>query len=288
VIRVLVTGAAGQLGAAILRGLEGAYDVTGLTRAGLDITSPDAVADLVGRLKPALIVNCAAYNAVDGAEDEPVAALRANAFAVRSMARAAGAVGATLVHYSTDFVFDGKHDTPYVETDPPNPRSTYAVSKLLGEWFAELAPKAYVLRVESLFGVVEGGPAPRGTVAAIVDGLEAGRVVRAFEDRIVSPSSVVDVARATRALVERRAAPGLYHCVNSGRCTWVELAREAARLIGVEPRLEIVRQADVALRAERPQYCALSNGKLAAAGIAMPSWQDALAAYVRARQVRRV
>jgi dTDP-4-dehydrorhamnose reductase len=283
-MRVLVTGAAGQLGAAVVRELKGTHDVVPLTRADLDITDPQAVDRFVTRVPPDLIVNCAAYNAVDRAEDEPVVALRANAFGVRALARAARAARATLVHYGTDFVFDGKAERPYVETDPPNPRSAYAVSKLLGEWFAEVAPRAYVLRVESLFGVVEGGPAPRGTVASIVSALQAGRVVRAFGDRTVSPSSVLDIARATRELIERAPAPGVYHCVNSGYCTWVELAREAARLLGVEPRLEIVRQADVALRAERPQYCALSNAKLAAVGVTMPPWQQALAAFVRALQ----
>jgi dTDP-4-dehydrorhamnose reductase len=281
-MRVLVTGATGQLGAAIVRELKGAHEVVPLTRADLDISDPRAVDELVSRTMPALIVNCAAYNAVDRAEDEPVAALRANAFGVRALARAACGAHATLVHYGTDFVFDGKAERPYVEADPPNPRSTYAVSKLLGEWFTAVAPRAYILRVESLFGVVEGGPAPRGTVAGIVSALQSGRVVKAFEDRTVSPSSVHDVARATRELVEGDATPGVYHCVNSGHCTWVDLAREAARLLGVEPRLEIVRQADVALRAERPRYCALSNAKLAAAGVTMPPWQSALADYVRA------
>jgi dTDP-4-dehydrorhamnose reductase len=102
-----------------------------------------------------------------------------------------------------------------------------------------------------------------------------------FEDRTVTPTSVVDAARATRALVERGAAPGLYHCVNSGSCTWLELAREAARQLGLTPTLEIVRVADVVLRAARPKYCALSNARLARAGVVMPSWQEALGRYLR-------
>jgi dTDP-4-dehydrorhamnose reductase len=99
-----------------------------------------------------------------------------------------------------------------------------------------------------------------------------------FEDRTVSPTSVADCAQATLALLERRAAPGLYHCVNGGSCTWLEFAREAARLLGVPGRFDVVRAADVKLPAPRPTYCALSNAKLAAAGIGMPTWQAALAA----------
>ena len=236
-------------------------------------------------LRPDVIINCAAYNDVDRSEDRPVDALNVNAFAVRALARAATTVGAAVVHYSTDFVFDGAASVPYSEEDPPNPRSVYGASKLLGEWFAADAPRAYVLRVESLFGRVPGGPPPKGSVAMILEGIRAGREVRAFEDRTISPTYVIDAAKATRALLERSAPPGLYHCVNSGRCTWVEFARELARQLGVEPRLVPVRVADLKLRAQRPQFCALSNDKLRAAGVAMPPWQDALGRYVSAVSV---
>ena len=101
-----------------------------------------------------------------------------------------------------------------------------------------------------------------------------------FEDRTITPSYVVDVARATRQLFESPAPAGLYHCVNSGQCTWLELARELARLLGLEPRFIPVRLADMGLRASRPQFCALSNEKLRAAGVAMPAWQDALRRYL--------
>ena len=156
-----------------------------------------------------------------------------------------------------------RHDRPYTEDDRPNPRSVYAVSKLLGEWFAADAPRAYVLRVESLFGRAPDGPPAKGSVAGIVKTLLEGGEPTVFEDRTVSPTYVLDAARATRQLVERTRAAGLYHCVNSGHCTWLEFARELARQLGVEPRLKPVRMADVPLRAARPQYCALSNEKLA-------------------------
>ena len=153
-----------------------------------------------------------------------------------------------LVHYGSDFVFDGTATEPYTERDRPNPRSVYAASKMIGEWFARDAPRAYVLRVESLFGRAPGGPA-KGSVKTIVDGLMAGATPRVFSDRVVSPTYVLDAARATRALIEQRTPAGLYHCVNSGSCTWLELALEAARLLGVEAQVEPVRIADVSLRA---------------------------------------
>jgi len=279
-MRVVVVGARGQLGAAVVHEFSSHHEVIALDRAALDITSDAAVAGTMGRLRPDAIVNCAAYNNVDLAEDAPIDAMNGNAMAVRALARAAGDAGAALVHYSTDFVFDGAASSPYVETDRPNPRSTYAASKLMGEWFALDAPRAYVLRVESLFGHAPGVTASKGSVAGIVAGIRAGLEVRVFEDRTVSPTFVPDAARATRSLVETGAALGLYHCVNTGSCTWLEFAQEAARLLGVSAMLVPIRLDDVALRAVRPRFCALSNAKLASLGISMPAWQDALARFL--------
>jgi dTDP-4-dehydrorhamnose reductase len=280
-VRIAVVGARGQLGAAVVHEFRDRHDVIAFDRSALDLTDDKAVAAAMDTARPDVIVNCAGYNDVDGAEDHAVDALSANAFAVRALARAASAANATLVHYSTDFVFDGKAAQPYLETDEPNPRSTYAASKLLGEWFATDAPRAYVLRVESLFGRAPGGRPAKGSVETILRALEAGREARVFEDRTVSPTYIVDGAHATLTLLERNAPPGLYHCVNSGRCTWLEFAQELARLLGVEPRLAPVKMADVKFYAERPLYCTLSNAKLAAAGVVMPTWQDAIARYIR-------
>jgi dTDP-4-dehydrorhamnose reductase len=277
----MVTGADGQLAFSIARAFAGS-DIVALNRAALDIADPASVARAVADASPDLIVNCAAFNDVDGAEDRPEQALAVNAFAVRSLALAAERAGAVLVHYSTDFVFDGlRTSPPYAETDAPSPRSVYASSKLMGEWFALDAPRAYVLRVESLFGSPDGWTGRRGTLDHIVSGLREGREVRVFTDRVVSPGYTPDIAAATRHLVTSDAAPGLYHCVNDGTATWADVAREAARLLGVDPVLHLTTSDQVPLKAARPTYCALSPGKLAAAGFAMPAWQDALARWVR-------
>jgi dTDP-4-dehydrorhamnose reductase len=155
----------------------------------------------------------------------------------------------------------------------------YASSKLLGEWLARDAAEHYVLRVESLFG----GTQARSSVDRILRALRAGEEVRAFSDRTVSPSYVPDVVEATAALLDRRSPHGLYHCVNTGWTTWSTLSRELARLAG-RPGAAIaeVKMSEAGLAAKRPQFAALSNDKLARAGIVMPSWQDALARYVAA------
>ena len=281
--RVLVTGAAGRLGSAIVRTFAGS-DVVALRRDDLDVTDPAAVRARVAELRPSTIINCVGFNDVDGAETDPVGALAVNALAVRSLARAAEEGHATLVHYGSDFVFDGEASRPYDERAEPSPRSVYAASKLLGEWLALEAPRAFVLRVESLFGSDTSWTGRRGTLDAIVDAIEHGREVRVFTDRVVSPSYIDDVAAATRHLLEQDAPPGLYHCVNSGSGTWHEVAQEIARLLECTPRFRTMTMAEATLRAARPRYCALDNGKLAAAGFPMPPWQNALRRWLAVRR----
>ena len=283
ITRVLIAGAHGQLGAAMVHAFAG-LEVTAHTRATLDVTDAAAVSRAVKSTSPHLIVNCAAFNDVDGAEDRAVEALAVNAFAVRNLVRAAEDVGARFMHYSTDFVFDGSATTPYTEDIRPSPRGTYAASKLLGEWFALEAPHAYVLRVESLFGAPANWTGRRGTLDAIVANLEQGREVRAFTDRIVSPGYVVDIASATRHLATTNAEPGLYHCVNTGHASWYDVAREVAALVGNrQPNLVAVTMDQMKLKAPRPRFCALSVAKLAGTGFTMPAWQDALRRWLTTR-----
>jgi dTDP-4-dehydrorhamnose reductase len=278
-MRIAVIGARGQLGAAVIEACAGRHEAVPLDRQALDITRPAMVRDVIARVAPDAIVNCTGYNAVDAAEAHPADALAVNAIAVRTLAIEARRVGAALVHYSTDFVFAGTASEPMAEDYPPRPASVYAASKLMGEWFALDASPAYVLRVESLFGEI-AGVAPKGSLAAIVGALKRGERPRVFLDRVVSPTYVFDAAPATLHLLESRAAAGLYHCVNSGHATWLAVAEEAARLLGLPPAFEPVRFADAAFPAARPQYCALSNAKLRAAGANLPPWQDALARYL--------
>ena len=273
-MRSVVLGANGLQGAVTVdEWTQAGHEVIALTRAELDVTIDADVRRVLCSARPDVVINCTAYNRVDDAERDPGTALAVNAWAVRSLARAAGTSGATFVHYSTDFVFDGETDRPYTEDDPPNPRSVYAGSKLLGEWLAAEVPLHYVLRVESLFG----GSASRSTIDRMCEDFAAGRPVRAFSDRTVSPSHVGDVARATRELVERRSPAGLYHCVNGGYATWLEVAERLRAWCGW-PHAEIqpVRVSDVSLKARRPMFAALSNARLAAQGIVMPHWTDAL------------
>jgi dTDP-4-dehydrorhamnose reductase len=256
-------------------------EVRAVAHTDLDIVDAPAVQRLVGEMAPDAIINCAAFNDVDAAETNASSAFAVNAFGVLALAQAARLAGASLVHYSTDFVFDGETARPYVEEDAPNPRGVYASSKLLGEWFAADAPRHYVLRVESLFGHPGAAGTRRGSLGTIVDRIRAGGPVPVFVDRTVSPSFTADIAVATRAVLERRLPAGLYHCVNAGAATWREVAEEAARLMGKPLLLRPLTLETAALKAPRPRYCALSPARLAGVGIVMPGWKDAVRRYLQ-------
>lgn len=276
---VLVVGAAGQLGQAMVARLGAEHAVTAWTRGDLDLTQHRQVRDKILDLAPSVVINCSGYNNVDQAEQDQETALNVNGFAVGTLARAAAELDAVFVQYSSDFVFSGTATTPYTETDQPEPQSVYAQSKLLGEWMAADAPKHYILRVESLFG----GPKRRSSIDRIAGAVSAGGVVPVFVDRVVSPSYVSDVVEASVHLLRTRPAAGVYHCVNTGHSTWFEVGQEIARVLGrPETSLKPVCVRDIQLAASRPVFAALSNAKLARAGFAMPSWQDAIARYLSA------
>jgi dTDP-4-dehydrorhamnose reductase len=276
-MKVLIVGAAGQLGQAMAARLAAEHEVTAWTRQDIDLTRHQDVREAIGELAPQAIVNCASFNQVDAAEDDQITALNVNAMVVGTLARAAAALDAVLMHYSTDFVFAGTAQTPYRETDRPEPRSAYAQSKLIGEWLAADAPRHYVLRVESLFG----GPHRRSSVDRIFELIRQGQPAPVFVDRVVSPSFVDDVTEASAFVLRTQPEPGLYHCVNSGHATWLAVGQEIARHSGApETSLRPISVHDVQLRAPRPQFAALSNAKLAKAGHKMPTWQDAIGRYV--------
>ncbi len=277
-MKVLVIGAAGQLGQAMAARLSIEHEVVRAVRADVDITAHGPLMEFVQRVAPQAIVNCASYNDVDGSESRQQHAFAVNAFAPRTLARAAEALDATLIHYGTDFVYAGTALQPYAEEDLPEPQSVYAQSKLVGEWMVADWRKHYVLRVESLFG----GTLAKSSVDRIVAAVRAGAEAPVFFDRVTSPSFIDDVVGASVHVLRSSAPFGLYHCVNTGHTTWLDLGREIARVLGrSDAALKPLSVNDVNFAAPRPRYAALSNRKLAAAGFDMPTWQDAIARHLR-------
>lgn len=283
--RVLLTGAGAQLGGAIVAALSTRCRLVPLTRSDLDVTSATAVEAAIRDHAPQVVVNCASYNDVDGAEHDAVAALEINGLAVGHLAEACTRTGARLVHYSTDFVFDPAEDPGLlIETSPVAPRCVYAQSKLLGEILAKRTPQHWVFRVASLFG----GARTKSSLDRMATALLDGATVKAFANRTVTPSYVPDLADALAAALDRDVPTGLYHCVNTGKSTWIAVVRRLAAELGRDPESAVSPSTfdPAAYPARRPTYAALDNGALAAAGVVVPTWQDAITRYAQRRLAR--
>ncbi len=265
-MRVLVTGAAGQLGTEVARCfVAGDHEVVAAARAELDIVSRDQVLGVVGALRPAVIVNCAAFTAVDNAETSPEWAYATNALAVRHLAEASRRFGAHLCHISSDYVFSGETAEPYHEWDRPAPLSVYGLSKLAGE--QEAGSAATVVRTSWLCGL--GG---NNVVQTVLGLASRGEAMRFVDDQRGSPSFATDVAEVVYRLCGERRA-GLYHAANQGSATWYELARAVLAAAGYNPNLVTpITTAELSppRLAKRPAYSVLENRACKLAGIGEP------------------
>jgi dTDP-4-dehydrorhamnose reductase len=284
--RYVLIGATGQLGFDLAR----TFDLPGtlLTprHAELDILDAPRAAETLRALRPTHVLNTAAWNAVDAAEAEPRRAFALNAEAVATLAEACQALGAALVHFSTDYVFDGRKRAPYAETDAPNPLSAYGESKLAGERAArERCERALVIRVSGLFGIARSaGKGGTNFVETMLRLAGEGRPLRVVADQVLGPSYTLDVARAVWRVIGR-GRTGVCHVTSAGATSWHGFAREIFRLEGLTPSLTAVTSAEFGARARRPAYSVLAHDTLAALGIPEPrAWDEALAAYLAERR----
>lgn len=286
-MRIAVLGSGGQLGRDLVPRLRG--EVLPLTRSDLDLAAPESIAPKLADLKPDVVVNTAAYNFVDKAEAEPDAAFRVNAWGVRELAKACDAVGAKLVHFSTDYVFglDAARTTPLTEADPPAPVSAYGLSKLAGEYLVRtFARRHLVIRTCGLYGVWGSGGKGTNFVETMLRVAGQGKPLRVVADQRCTPTYTADLADATAQLIERDAA-GLIHVTNAGSMTWHEFAAEIFRQAGVTADLTPITTAEFGAAAQRPPYSVLDCGRLNQLGVTMRLWQEALTAYLAERQNRR-
>ncbi|WP_435281061.1 dTDP-4-dehydrorhamnose reductase [Streptomyces koelreuteriae] len=278
-MRWLITGAGGMLGRDVVDELtRRGEDVVGLDRSALDITRPEAVAAAVREHRPDLVVNCAAYTAVDDAETDEARALEINGAGPRALARACAAHDARLIHLSTDYVFDGEARTaPYPENHPPAPRTAYGRTKLAGERavLEELPGASAVLRTAWLYGV-------HGTnFVRTMIGLEARRdTLDVVDDQRGQPTWSADVAERIADLGPRLGpdAHGVFHATDAGEATWYELAREVFSLLGADPdRVRPTSSAAFPRPAPRPAYSALAHDRWQEIGLPPArEWRSAL------------
>jgi dTDP-4-dehydrorhamnose reductase len=279
VTRVLLIGGSGRLGTAIRRQWSDC-EIVAPPHRELDIADGRAVCNALDAVRPDVFVNAAAFHDVDRCEDEPHEAFAINAAAVGAAARSARDRGVVFATVSTDYVFDGVAREPYGEDCAPHPISFYGISKLAGEYLVEsLSMRAYVVRTCGLYGAASSRRRA-SLVERVLDSKRGEAPLRVVADVVASPTFAGDVAGALRQLIATESF-GLYHAVNCGPVSWYDFACEAARQAGIETPIEPISAAQWKQRAARPRFSALRNAKLDALGIAMPSWQAGLAAYLR-------
>lgn len=282
-MKVLIIGAKGMLGQELAREFSGnGYEVLTWDKEEIDITKKDLVLEKIKSARPEIIINSAAYNAVDKIEEgEREFADQVNGYAVGNLSLTAEVVGAILVHYSTDYVFEGKEIDGYKEDDEPRPQSIYAASKRLGE--EQLRNKKYYLiRTSRLFGkpaTSEG--AKKSFVDAMLKCAEEKDCLELVDEELSSPTYVFDLARRTREIIEWKKPFGIYHATNEGSCTWYGWGKKAFELSGKNVKLIPVAAERFPRPAKRPKYSVLLNTKLPP----MRKWEEALADYLKKNKI---
>jgi dTDP-4-dehydrorhamnose reductase len=284
--KVIIFGGGGQLGVELCREFEKRrWTVVRFDRQTLDITNPLKVEEAVANTDPQVVVNAAAYNQVDIAETEALTAFQTNALAVRNLAMACRQADARLVHYSTDYVFDGTKGTPYVETDQTHPLGAYAVSKLAGELYAQAYLRdPLIIRTSGVFG--PGGMfTPRGNfVEVMLRMAKANHPIRVVHDHVASPTYAPAMAERTVDMVDRKMS-GVYHLGGGEAVSWYDYAKLIFELAGLSPSLQATDEREYRTAARRPKFSALSNKKLEVDGIKpMPKFRDAVRDYLEARE----
>jgi dTDP-4-dehydrorhamnose reductase len=280
-MKVLVTGAAGMLGRDVMLAAGNAgHDVVGFGRAELDVTDPAGLGKKFDLERPDVVINCAAWTDVDGAEAAEEAAFAVNGTGAGNVAAAAAAVGASVVYVSSDYIFDGVKRAPYVESDQPAPLSAYGRTKLAGEEATVAANKRhFVVRSAWLFGI--GGPNFVETMLRLAG---TGNEVLVVRDQVGSPTYTWHLAYGIVRLIEGIEF-GIHHMAAAGQCSWYEFAREIFEQAKVECKVLSITTEEFGRPAPRPPFSALTSQREHA--IRLPSWQDGLAGYLAQRQAER-
>ena len=280
-MKILIIGASGQLGQEF-RKLRSRHELIGLSHAEVEVESAESVQARLEQHRPEVVVNLAAYNQVDEAENRPERAFAVNALGALHVAQAAARVNAAVVFISTDYVFGSEQGRkqPYRESDPPGPLGVYGVSKLAGEHLVQVAnTRHFIIRTCGLYGVVtshKGWTFPE----LMLKKAQAGEKLRVVEDQVLTPTYTFDLVRAIMAVLEK-GEPGLYHLTSDGACSWYEFARATLELAGVRAEIEPVSSDSFSARARRPAYSVLASERLAELGLEkLRPWPEALQAYL--------
>ncbi len=287
-MRIGVIGANGQLGTDLMEVLAANHDVTGLNHSDIEITDIDSVKRNFTSLKPEIVLNTAAYHIVPEAEKFPGKAFNINGTAVMNLAKICQELNIRFLHYSTDYVFDGKKQKPYTEDDVPNPLSVYATTKLTGEYFASnYSDKSYVVRVSGIYGKVPCRAKGGNFITTMVKLANEKPEVRVVNDEVLTPTPTYWIAKNTEALINTDAY-GLYHMSCEGEVSWYDFAKVIWDTLDLKTPLYSASVKDFPLVVKRPFYSVLENRNLNDLGInIMPDWKKALKEFLQNSDLKK-
>ena len=278
--KIAIIGADGQLGSDLVKSLH-ENEIFPLYYPDFDVTKPDQARDALFPLRAEVVINTAAYHRVDECEDNSQKAFRVNSIAVRDLALICRDLDSALVHFSTDYVFDGKKRSPYIEEDVPNPLNVYAISKLSGEYLIRnTMEKYFVVRTCGLYG--EAGCWEKGSnfVDTLIALEKEGKPLRVVNDQWVTPTATEELAQKVKELIQTNRF-GLYHLTNEGECTWYEFAQTIFSILGKKPNLIPIDSKSHGAKAKRPPYSVLDNKKARDIGLTgFSHWKNALQRYL--------
>ncbi len=280
-MRIVIIGSNGQLGSEITSVLGQKYELFPLTHQQIEIENLNPTRKLISELNPGIIINTAAYHHVPNCEQNPELSFAINALGSWNLAKIAAELNCKLVHYSTDYVFDGLKQSPYIEDDKPNPLNVYAISKLAGENFIQnYCKKYFILRISGIYGKVACRAKGGNFIMTMIKAAAEREVVKVVTDEILTPTSVEQIAHNTEDLM-RTDAYGLYHMTCQGQCSWYEFAAEIFRILKIKTPLQACQSTDFPTGVQRPLYSVLKNKNLQNLRLdRFTEWQQALQLFL--------
>ena len=281
-MRIALIGADGQLGSDLNKILQEKHEVFPLFFPDFDVTHPAAISQQLTELAPDAVINTAAYNQVDEAETESLMSFKLNSLAVRDLSFVCRKLDAVLVHFSTDYVFGGEKNEPYIEGDTTCPLSTYGITKLSGEYFlSSILKKYFLIRTSGLYG--EAGCWGKGTnfIDAMIEAEKKGNELRVVNDQWITPTSTWELALRVDELIQRDEF-GLFHMTNEGKCSWFQFTEAIFSLLGKKTLIIPINSKEYGAKAHRPAYSVPENKKSKSMGLQdFSHWKTALADYLK-------
>ena len=281
-MKILLLGKNGQLGHELnVQGIKFKHKVISLSHEDLDVTDFKKTKKTIEKVDPDIVINATAYHVVADCEMYPEKAFLVNATAVKNLAEVTDSIGIRFVHYSTDYVFDGKKGKQYLENDLPSPMQVYGASKVAGENLAiAYNPRSIVVRSSGVYGGKHGSKSKKGNFAINILKEKDKKALEVSSEQIVNPSYSVDIAEATYKLLRYKNINGIYHLSSEGYCSWAEFTTEIMKLVGSKTKVMPIDRRGQSGGARRPLFSALKNTRAAKLGIRLPTWKNAIKRYI--------